>query len=210
MTAIPPYSIDIFGPGERKLLVVEVHGGLEPRLLRPMVSLWKQRCAVLGRPASLLIEPFATYFWSGKEVVAWFDKEPAITLSFGDAWDPQEPLSDITLGGTHYLWGLAGLPPVDRDNLTSQAVVWLRTIAGSGSAYLPPCPGSAGLARLWLASILKSKEMGYEVLQGVGQEEMPGLAAPGSPGQVGPVVEHGADSRQSQGCRPDLHAHLLW
>jgi len=174
MTGIPPSSLDIFGPGDRKILVVEVHGGLEPRLLRGMVSLWKQRCAILGRPASLMIEPFATYFWSGKEVVAWFDKEPAITLAFGDAWDTNEPLPDLTLGGTHYLWKLAGLPPVDREHLAGQAIGWLRIITGNGAQFLPPCPGPAGLARLWLASILNSKKMGYEEFAGVGQEAMPG------------------------------------
>ena len=152
-------------------LVAEVHPVMSARLLQPTIGLWKTRCVQQDRPASLLIEPFGVYFWSGPDVIARNEaKEPALTLSFGDPWDEGQPASELILGGTHYLWAMAGIGSVDPETLDTQAEAWLRKLRGQASKYLPPCPGTVGIARLWLSSLMKAPELAVEPVPGVGHK----------------------------------------
>lgn len=153
-------------------LVVEVHPAMEPRLIRPTLANWKRRCARLGRPASLLVEPFGIYFWSGPMVVAWQDGAPALTLSFGDPWDDGEPPGDLMVGGTHYLWALANLGPVQREYLAPMVEMWCKLIAGQAHLYLPPCPGTIGLARKWLTTLFRDPAIAVEPVPGIGALEL--------------------------------------
>jgi hypothetical protein len=82
------------------------------------------------------------------------------------------------VGGTHFLWAMAGLGEALPEYLETQAAAWFTKMAGQPQKYLPLCPGTAGIARLWLCSLLREREIAVEPLPGVGHKE-PAVEKPG-------------------------------
>lgn len=152
------------------VLVAEVYPSVEPGTLSTILGNWKRRNKSMGRPVNMLFEPFGVYFHVTSVPVAWSGEEPVLHLGFGDSSDPLEKPTDLLVGGTRYLMRLIGWESVENARLLGHAKNWFEKVGGNPAPYLPNCPGSMGIAREWIRTLLK-EAVEVEVERGLGLKD---------------------------------------
>lgn len=150
----------------------EVYPDVPRPQLKYVVHDWKVRCIVDRTPVALLVEPFGIYFFAQNYVLAERNGRPALTVGFGEPRGMETDPADLLLGGTRFLFHLVGYSAVEPPYLQAQTEFWLKTLSNAPHKYLPACPGTMGLAREWLATVLQHSVI-TRVDPGIGKYEDP-------------------------------------